>query len=46
MTETNDLQLHLQRINTVEEKMAMYKKDDRSPHQKSMFFLACNKVYL
>ena len=37
---TNVLLLHLQRIYTVQKKMAMCKKDDRPPHQNSRFFIA------
>ena len=43
MTEANDSQLHLQRINVVHKKMAMCKKDDR---QKSSFFIASKGVDL
>ena len=37
-TNINDLQLQLQRTNTVQENITMCKKDDRPPHQKSRVF--------
>ena len=45
MTETDDLQLNLQRLNTVEKKMNMCEKDDRLLHQER-FLIGSKRVSL
>ena len=40
------MQLHFQRINTVQKKMTIHKKHDRLLHRKSRFFIAIKGVCL
>ena len=39
MDETNNLELQLLRLYTVQKKMTMWKKDNSLPHQKNRYFL-------